>query len=634
MTKPLMEYLERYFGGPQPYRKLDLVAVPEFLAGAMENPGAITYRESILLQSPERATLQQRRGLAGTHAHEFAHLWFGDLVTMRWWDDLWLNESFASWMGDRAVAAVYPEFEESVRQMGSTARAMSADMLASALAVRPKEVNEDNLWQNASTMVYSKGQAILSMAESWMGERVFRDGVGAYLKKHAWGNATADDLWLALEEASKRPVRDVIASFINQPGVPLVTVDVSALGRLRLSQERLFSCGSGDSALSDARWNIPMVIAYATARQVDTLTYILGAKEGIVTLPTAEAIVWINPNVHADGYYLCDVGEGGRDAQMRDGWNAMTPRDRTRFAWTQNALLRAGRITPAEYFRHLTILATDPTPQVLDAALSGLDYAKLAYLTLELSQQFAAYVRETLLPVWRRIGARPQPDEPATVTLQRPTIFRWLGEEGDEPSARALADTLVEAYFAGEEPEPSLTSGALSIHIAGGARLAGGGRPDFDRLVERYLNAKIPSDRSRALGALSQFREPQLQRAALDFCLSGKVRPHEIMNIPWGVAGHSDSSRALALESLYTNYDSIATMIPSEFMSSAPSLVSGCDPFPLARAREFFADKETRFPGTLMELDESAQRINACDCMRRQGQTAALEFFRAIAPSQ
>ena len=221
-TPPLLAALERYFGRPYPYEKLDLIAVPEFWPGAMENPGAITFRDTILLLDARGASAAQREAHVTINAHELAHMWFGDLVTMEWWDDLWLNESFASWMGDKAAEEAFPELRTAVSDVATLQGAMVTDARLSTRAIRQPVSALDNLLQAADTLAYQKGEAVLGMVEAWVGPEAFRKGVLDYLAAHEWKNASAADLWRALGKAAGKDVGGVLATFLDQPGIPLV----------------------------------------------------------------------------------------------------------------------------------------------------------------------------------------------------------------------------------------------------------------------------------------------------------------------------------------------------------------------------------------------------------------------------
>jgi len=284
MTPPILAALERYFGSRHPYEKLDLIAVPEYWYGAMENPGAITYVDRILLLDPSTVDDVARERFVVTTAHEIAHMWFGDLVTMAWWDDLWLNESFASWMEDKITAEVHPEFNSQVGEVKSAQRVMGTDSLLTTRAMRQPVRSMDSLLQSADALAYAKGAAVLHMVEGWIGPEAFRAGVLAYLKAHADANATADDLWNALSKASKKDVAAALSSFLDQPGVPLVTVEPLPGGRAKLNQSRFVNAGS---IVPRAQlWQIPVTLRYPEGSGTKTQSVLLTRPEQIVTLHT------------------------------------------------------------------------------------------------------------------------------------------------------------------------------------------------------------------------------------------------------------------------------------------------------------------------------------------------------------
>jgi len=282
-TPPLMAAFEKYFDSPYPYDKLDLIAVPEFWAGAMENAGAITFRETILLRDPQKLTLSQRRSTAGVIAHELAHMWFGDLVTMAWWDDLWLNESFATWMGNKVCDEVFPEYEVGLNEIGSIHGAMNGDARPSTQQIRQPTGSTDNLLSNIG-VIYNKGQAVLMMFEEWMGADLFQKGIRLYLKKHAWGNATADDLWAALSEASGREIGPTMNTFIEQPGVPLISVNMTSTGEIEINQSRFSNYGDTVGYASTLVWQVPMTVKYYDGNSVRTHSLLLTEKKTIIQI--------------------------------------------------------------------------------------------------------------------------------------------------------------------------------------------------------------------------------------------------------------------------------------------------------------------------------------------------------------
>ncbi|MGH7742017.1 MAG: M1 family metallopeptidase, partial [Candidatus Eiseniibacteriota bacterium] len=288
---PLLKSLERYFGRPYPYEKLDLIAAPEFLYGAMENAGAIVFADRALLLNTATASAEQRNRVFSTMAHEMAHQWFGDLVTMYWWDDLWLNESFATWMSNKVMDDVYPQDREGIGALFSVQRAFTTDSRPSTRAMRGKIVGAVSLGETASELTYNKGGAVLTMFEGWVGPDKFRAGVLDYLKAHQWANAEGRDLWLAIGRQSGENIDAAMASFLDQPGVPLITLESAGGGKLKITQHRFLTVG--DPGPDEPRWRIPVILRYPTGSTVGTRRVWLTGADTIADLGVPSLPAWI-----------------------------------------------------------------------------------------------------------------------------------------------------------------------------------------------------------------------------------------------------------------------------------------------------------------------------------------------------
>src|SRR5207249_6744027 len=261
-----VQWLEHYTGIPYPYGKLDGIGIPDFEAGAMENPGAITYRTTLLAADPATAATGAYKRIYSVVSHELTHMWWGDLVTMAWWDDLWLNESFASFVGEKATAAQNPEWGYLRDMVAQAAPAFNLDQLASTHPISMEVRNADQASERFGAITYLKGMSVLRMRESFVGEEAFRGGVRIYLDRHAEGNATADDFWRALDEASSQNVTAIANNWIFEPGHPLVTCAAKAEAGgllIELRQQRFFADPGATG--TDQRWLVPVVIKYGTA---------------------------------------------------------------------------------------------------------------------------------------------------------------------------------------------------------------------------------------------------------------------------------------------------------------------------------------------------------------------------------
>ena len=610
VTPPLLAELERWFGRPYPFAKLDLIAVPEFWPGAMENAGAITFAESGLLLPPA-PTAPQRRWLAVVTAHELAHMWFGDLVTMAWWDDLWLNEAFATWMGNKAAERVFPELRIEVSEVQVAQRAMATDAGPSARAVRRPVAAGDNIVQAADELAYHKGRAVLGMFERWLGEEAFRRGVLDYLKEHEWDNATAADLWGALGRAAGRDVGAAMSTFLDQPGIPLVTVETLPGGRVRLAQRRFSGAGVEIPA---GRWRTPVVLRWGTWERASTTAVLLDEPAETVELGAQPA--WIYPNADAGGYYRWSVEPRALLALAERAPAALSLAERIELVGNLAALLDAGGLSGAELLEVLARSAADPDPQVVGATLAALGRVEEDLVTPDLAEPFAAWVRRTLGPALERIGPEPRPGEHDAATTLRPQLLTRLAEAGRDEAALAHAERLARAYMADPAAvHPSLAGPVLALAARRGDRAL------FDEYRRRLEAATTSAERARWLGALASFGEPALADAALAYALGGPLRPQEVWRL---VAGALDApvgpERVWAW--LVANYEALAARVPPDLAGGLPALVSGCSAERLAAAEAFFGTPGRR---AAAELEMAKLRDRTAQCLRlRQREGPAL----------
>jgi alanyl aminopeptidase len=618
---PLLKALEGYFGQPYPYAKLDLIAVPEFWPGAMENAGAITFADRILLLDPASASTAQRRTLAKVMAHEMAHQWFGDLVTMEWWDDLWLNESFAEWMGDKITNEAFPRFRLDLHALDDAQKMMIGDGRPGAPAIRRPVASPEDLLQD-SLVDYAKGQAVLGMFEAWTSPEVFRKGVLAYLSAHAWGNATSSDLWRALDEAASANVGSSLASFVDQAGLPLVEVTPLDGGRVRLTQRRYAASGV---RLPPQTWSIPVALKYPAGEGTKIRVVLLDREQTVVDLGTTPA--WIDPNAGARGYYRWRVPDAMLTRLTTDGTSLLTDPERMDLVFDLSALLSAGVVDGGRLLQSLERLAGDPEPMVVSSVLDLLDGLKQAFVSSPpLEDAFARYLRRALRPALDRLGLLPRPGESETAAFLRPRLLLWLGDDGGDFQVRRFAEQQAEAYL--QNPAsvpPSIASACLDL----AAMHADEAR--FDLLRQRFEAAPAPSDRERYLEALGWVRDPKLVGRALDYAFSGPLRANELFAIPRAVAG-TRAGRERAYRWMTANYDRLAKRLPPEYLVFMPYLASGCSAGRLAAARAFFAEPEHRVRGTERTLGHVSAQVEECLALRaREGETVT-RFLETSAP--
>ncbi len=619
-TPAILKALEEYFGRPYPYAKLDFLALPEFWPGAMENPGAVTYADRILLLDANSASVSQRRRQAGVIAHELAHMWFGDLVTMEWWDDLWLNEAFATWMGDKVVHQVWPQFGLDVSAVERAQGVLRQDARSTTRAIRKPVDSAKNLLDGLG-LTYQKGRAVLSMFEQWLGPDVFRRGVVDYINEHAWKNAVAADLWRALDKASGKQTSAAMATFTDQPGFPLIDIEVLEGGRIRLTQQRFRNHGSPSP---DKTWKIPVTLKYPTADGIEQTTVLLDSAVQVVDLGD-DAPAWLFPNGSADGYYRWRLPAAPLRALAADASSVLTPRERVELIGNVSALLDAGSIHGDQYLGVLGELADDAEPLVISSLVGALQRVKGALVPVDLEDAFAGYVRRTLRPAFDRFGMQKVAGESEAVSLVRPTLYDWLGREGRDPEVLAAASAMADSFM--KDPssiDPALAGVALQLAAIDGDRKR------FDTYVRRLEAAESPVGRRLFLSALGSFRTPEIQQMALSYALHGELRPNELI-VPSRTIAATAAGRETTYRWLIENLEALSSRMPPMFIGFLPRFAGGCSLERLEHAKKFFADHG---PHAMKQVKQVAEQVHDCVSLRDREGAAVARYLTGDAPVQ
>ncbi len=404
----LLARLEEYTGIPYPFGKLDHIALLEGAFGAVENPGLITYQQRTLLAKAEQDTADRQRGLRGTMAHELAHQWFGNLVTMSTWQDVWLSEGFATWLGSKIADQDQPEIRRKVFAAASRDRIMAADAPGNARPVRLAFSSREGMRDVYNRLVYEKGANVLRTLEGWIGEEPFRQAMHAYLTANAFENATTDELAAAIRESTGRDVGAIMSGLLDQPGAPVITAELQCLNqtpRVVLRQQRYLPLGA---TVEPPRWRLPVCI---TAEGGSRKCAVLENQQAEIALDDLTACpAWIFPNAGATGYYRSELSAQLLDALVQHGFDHLTAAERVTAVLDMNALVRNGHIPAAQALKLLPKLARDAEPQVVLAAVS-LAHSLAAIVPPALGPKYDEFVRATF-------GAIP-PAKPEEIELLR-----------------------------------------------------------------------------------------------------------------------------------------------------------------------------------------------------------------------
>ncbi|HEY2385726.1 MAG TPA: M1 family metallopeptidase [Candidatus Binatia bacterium] len=518
-----VEYLAAYTAIPYPYGKIDAIGLADFEAGAMENPGAITYRLTAIAADPGQAAEDTLKDIFYTAAHELTHMWWGDLVTMAWWNDLWLNESFATFVGWKATADLTPEWGMWRDFVATLARPFALDALVST---HPISFHVDNARQAAErfdVITYWKGAGVVRMIEAFLGADAFRAGVRAYLRRYAERNATADDFWRELSSASGHDVTTIANAWIREPGHPVVEIatrfDASG-ATLRLRQRRFFADPDAAAGVAPQRWPVPLVLKVGGDDGVREERVLLTGAEDEVAIAGAR---WVHPNGGAAGFYRYALDEDGI-ARLARAMEALSAEERLSLVGNQWVLVKAGVGGAGSFMTLLDGFRGEDDRAVLDAVLERLSWLETHALDDDARPAFARLVERTFRPRLDVLGWEPAAGESADERMKRATVIAALGRLARLDDVRAEARRRLERYLQDRATlDPNLVPVVVGLAARGGDAA----------LYERYLARKRtsatddPEEEERFLFGLTGFEDPALVERTLALTFTDDVRPQD-----------------------------------------------------------------------------------------------------------
>jgi aminopeptidase N len=510
-------FFNSYFGIPYPFEKLDIIGVPDFAAGAMENAGAITFRERMLLADEATASVGVRRSVASVISHELAHQWFGDLVTMKWWDDIWLNEGFATWAANKPLAAWKSEWRMDLNAVNETQVALGLDALPSTRAIHtqvntPAEINEV-----FDPIAYEKTAGVLNMIEAYVGPEPFRKGVSSYLSKYSSSNAAGEDFGNEVTRVTEKPVNRIMKSFVEQAGAPLLSAKTKCVNgstEVSIQQSRFVGTPDAPKNMAPQHWTLPVCVKTGTGAA--SCTMVTEAAQTIRVPGCGAAMI----NADARGYYFTEY-EPAAVAALAHRTPPLTAPERISLLGDEWRLVRGGRHDIGTYLDVVSAFAPDRTPEVANEIAGRVRYIASAFPT-DAGQRtaFEAWMRKSFRPSLDAIGIDPKPGDSDDVNSLRGTLLGTLSFDADvQKRARELA----EKYL--EQPSslpPTLVAPILNVAAAGGDA----------RLYDRYLAAMKaaaaqPEQYYRFFNALPAFSAPELRARTLKFALSSEARTQD-----------------------------------------------------------------------------------------------------------
>ena len=586
-----LTFFENYYGIPYPGDKLDLLAIPDFASGAMENLGAITFRETALLVDQRTGTHGELERVADVVAHENAHMWFGDLVTMSWWNGLWLNEAFATFMEMLAVDAWKPEWKRWDTFGVSRAAAFSVDGLWSTRPIEypvraPKDA--DAMFD---VLTYEKGASVLRMLEQYIGPTAFRDGVRDYLRAHAYGNADTKDLWLSLGKAAKQPVPELMDGWIFQPGYPLVSAQLDGVSELVLTQQRFAYLPTGGS--STQAWQIPVQIRIETKDKAEHRRVLLTGHQTRIPLPSDVRQVLINEGGH--GFYRVQYDAPLLQRMSDTGLDHLAPTERFNLLSDAWATTLSGAMPLPDYL-HLTRHFT----QERDKNVWALLLDSLSFLNRIIAADerplLEAFVRALMAPAVRELGWEPQSGENVLLSQLRGELLGALGKLGNDPAIQEQALVRYAQYRTDSAAvDPNIVPALVAVlaHTGDEAR--------YEEFSERYKKAATPQEERRYLFSLAAFQSPALLARTLARTINGEIRTQDAPFIVAACLGNV-YNREPAWDFVKTNWEKMDQLFPKQGVRRmCGGIVSLATPELERDVREFFASRNVDLGGKTLE---------------------------------
>jgi puromycin-sensitive aminopeptidase len=592
-----LKFFEDYYGLPYPGDKLDLLAIPDFAAGAMENLGAITFRETALLVDPAAATHAELERVADVVAHENAHMWFGDLVTMSWWNGIWLNEAFATFMEMLAVDAWKPEWRRWTSFGVSRAAAFAVDGLWSTRPIEFPVRAPRDADAMFDVLTYEKGASVLRMLEQYLGPDVFRAGVRAYLTRHRFANADTGDLWVALGRASGAPIPDMMDGWIFKSGYPLVSARRDG-DHLVLSQQRFtylpdpppWVTPDGDR---DQRWHVPVQLRIAAAGRTAVTRLMLTSRETRVPLPLEFEWVLVNENGH--GFYRVRYEADLLRALLERLFDRLEPIERFNVVSDAWAAALAG-LMPLTAYLDLAARFTDERDRNVWTILLASLHALNRVIAPDDRPRLAALVRTLLRPAVDDLGWAPREGEDDLRRQLRGDLIRALGTLGEDPDVQTSAAVRYAEHLRDPSAvDPNVLTAIITIlaHVGGAER--------YEEFSRRFQEATTPQAEQRYLYALAAFQPVELLQRTLQRTVTGEIRtqdgPFVIRSLLTSVYG-----REVAWSFVKREWDTMDRLFPKHGLRRMCEGITGLATPELERdVHAFFAERKIDLGGKTLQ---------------------------------
>ncbi len=617
-TPEILVALEDYFGTPYPYEKLDQIAVPR-KGGAMENAGLITYGQGILIWPADEDTTSRKRRFASVAAHELGHQWFGDLVTLAWWNDIWPNESFASWIADSIIHRWQPSWQTDVGMVSGRSGSMRGDTLKHSRKIRQPIETKADINTAFDGITYGKGSAVLTMVEAWLGRDKFQTAVRKYLAAHAHGIATTEQFLAALSAEGGPDVSKVLSSFLDQTGVPLIGVELQCVKdqapKLVLTQQRYKTIGQ--TAADAQAWHVPVCVRIADGRACTVLSQATGTLE----LPTKTCPAWVLANAGELGYYRVDYKGDLLAKLMAVAPKQLSLPERIGVYGDLAALVEADKLPIDRVLELAPTLATEQVRQLVSTATTFAGYLDDDYTPKQLRANRARFVRKLFGERARKLGFTAVKGESDDVRMLRSSMLSWVALTGEDPQLIATAKQLATKWLADRKAiDPDMVGTVLSIATRFGDRAL------FDKLYAQAKTEKERKERGQLLGAMGGFRDPAIVKAAMAIALTDEFPSHESIGLVWSALDEA-RGRDLAYAFIKQHHDALIAKLPRDY-SFARVAGAFCDAAHKADAEAFFKDKIAKSAGGPRSFAQTLERVDLC-IARKQAFAPGIQKFLA-----
>ncbi len=586
-----LRFFEEYYGVPYPGDKLDLLAIPDFASGAMENLGAITFRETALLVDERGATHAELERVADVVAHENAHMWFGDLVTMRWWNGLWLNEAFATFLEMLAVDAWKPEWDRWTTFGVSRAAALVVDGLHSTRPIEYRVQAPRDAEAMFDVLTYEKGASVLRMLEQYIGPELFREGVRDYLRTHAYDNADTGDLWAALGRAARQPVPALMDRWIYGEGYPLISASLDQDSALILRQERFTYLPAPPSSTGPdgTLWQIPVRIRITARGKAGSQQFLLTESQTKLELPEGFESVLVNEGGH--GFYRVRYSSELSHRLLERGVESLKPIERFGLINDAWAATLAGLIPLTEYLALTARFRAERTKDVW-AVLIDSFHSLHRIVTAGDRPALETLVQDRIRPAMEELGFEPRAGEDELLRQLRGDLFKALGTIGNDGAIQARAQDLYGAYRnspGAVDPNVLPALVAILAHLGDDVR--------YEEFFEHFRSAATPQEERRYLHALAAFQPANLLEQTLHRTINGTIRtqdgPFVVNAVLMNVYG-----RELAWAFVKANWETMERLFPQQGLRRmCGGIVSLASPELEQDVRDFFDSKKIDLGG-------------------------------------